>query len=114
LVQSLSQFETEALGLMFCLLKEEPILAFNNSTFHTDARSLCFITRYASATSKIYLWDMLLKSYNIEIEFTPNTNALIRLSDLMTRGIGKTPFKGKISQEDLDSFLQIDFQVFPI
>ena len=77
--QTLSQFETEALALMFCLLREESILSFGNATIHTDARSLCFITKYATATSKISRWDLLLKSYNIKVVFSPNTHALIKI-----------------------------------
>ena len=111
--QTLSQFETEALALMFCLLREESILSFGNATIHTDARSLCFITKYATATSKISRWDLLLKSYDVQVVFRPNTHALIKMSDLMTRGITKSKFRNRITQSDLDTFLQIDFSEIP-
>ena len=111
--KSLSQFEVEALALMFCLLKEESIMSFGNAKIHTDCRSLCFITKYATATSKISRWDLLLKSYDISVVFTPNTNALIKISDLMTRGIGKSKFKNRITRSDLDTFLQLDFAGIP-
>ena len=111
--QTLSQFEVESLALMFCLLKEESILSFGNAKIHTDARSLCFITKYATATSKISRWDLLLKSYDVMVVFRPNTNALIKMSDLMTRGVTKSKFRNKITRSDLNTFLQIDFSEIP-
>ena len=91
-----SQYECEALALIFAILKEESLLSFGNSTLYTDARSLTFITRFATATSKISRWDILLKSFDFRVQFLPNSNALIKVSDLLTRGLEKSKFKNKV------------------
>ena len=109
----LSQIEVEALSLMFVLSKEEQILAFNNGILHTDARSLTYIMHFSNATSKIARWNLLLRSYDILVVFTPNTNALISFVDLMTRNNIKTKFKNKVTQEDLANFLQINYEGLP-
>ena len=109
----LSQIEVEALALMFCLAKEEQILSFNNGVLHTDARSLTYIMRFSNATSKIARWNLILRSYDISVVFTPNTHALISFTDLMTRGNFKPKYKNKITQEDLNHFLQINYHGLP-
>ena len=112
--QKFSQFEIEALALIFAILKEEDILSFGNSVFHTDARSLVFITRFANATSKISRWDILLKSFDIKVHFLPNTHALIKMSDLLTRGNEKSKFKNRVTEKEILDFMQIDFDGIPL
>ena len=109
----LSQIEVEALALMFVLAKEENILAFNNGVLHTDARSLTYIMHFANATSKIARWNLILRSFDISVVFTPNKNALISFVDLMTRSNIKAKFKNKVTQEDLTNFLQINYESLP-
>ena len=74
------------------------MLSFGNSTLYTDARSLTFISRFATATSKISRWDILLKSFDVNVPFLPNSHALIKVSDLLTRGLEKSKFKNKLLQ----------------
>ena len=108
-----SQYECEALALIFAILKEESLLSFGNSTLYTDARSLTFITRFATATSKISRWDILLKSFDVRVQFLPNSNALIKVSDLLTRGLEKSKFKNKVTEQDVSQFIQLDFGGLP-
>ena len=109
----LSQIEVEALALMFVLSKEESVLAFNNGVLHTDARSLTYIMHFSNITSKIARWNLILRSFDISVIFTPNKDALISFVDLMTRGNVKAKFKNKITQEDLADFLQINYEGMP-
>ena len=83
-----SQFEVEALALIFAILKEENLLSFGNSILYTDARILTFITRFATATSKISRWGILLKSFNVQVQFLPDTNALIKVWKNLNLKIG--------------------------
>ena len=98
---------------MFVLSREEQILSFNNGVLHTDARSLTYIMHFSNATSKIARWNLILRSYDISVVFTPNTDALISLVDLLTRHNIKSKFKNKITQEDLVNFLQVNYEGLP-
>ena len=68
---------------------------------------------FSNATSKIARWNLLLRSYDISVIFTPNTNALISFVDLMTRSNIKTKFRNKVTQEELANFLQINYEGLP-
>lgn len=111
--KNLSQFEVEALGVIYCLMREEALLSYGNSILNTDARSLCFISHFANATSKISRWDLLIRSYDIQINFLPNTNAQIRVTDMLTRGLEKGQLNKKIKKSDIEKFMQWDFSDLP-
>ena len=104
----LSQYETELLGLVFALIKEEPFLAYNNGTLHTDAKSLCFLAKFANSTSKLYRWSIFLHSYDITVSFLPNHDARIKFSDLLTRQGNNFKFSNKISENQLKDFSPIN------
>ena len=55
--KNLSQYETEGLALVHCLLKEQEILSFGNLILYRDCRSLNFINRYANSCAKLSRWD---------------------------------------------------------
>ena len=109
--QNLSQYEVESLALIFCLLKEEQLLAFGNAQLITDARSLCFISRFANSTSKLSRWNIIIRSYGLTIKFLPNSDAKIQVADLLTRGVQKNVQQHKI---DLEKFMQLDFSHLPV
>ena len=112
---NLSQHEVEALALIFCLMKEESLLAFGNSIFYTDARSLTFISSFSNVTTKIGRWDILIKSYGITLSFLPNKDALIKITDLLTRNadIIRNHKHNKITKQAMDEFFMYDFAGLP-
>ena len=65
---------------------------------------------FSNATSKIARWNLILRSYDISVVFTPNTDAQISFIDLLIRHNIKSKFKNKITQEDLANFLEILFK----
>ena len=112
--KNFSQWEVEGLALVYCLSKEEALLSFGNMTFHTDARGLTFINKYANASSKLSRWDLLIRSFNMTIHFLPNTNALIRVTDIFTRNSVHGGQKNKkIGNLQLQDFMNFDFNGLP-
>ena len=109
----MSQYETEALALIFVLIKEEHWLSFGGAIIHTDAKSLCYITRFNKTTSKLARWNILLNSFDITISFLPNSNAQVKFTDLLTRQGGKAVFKNKVPEKLLKEFVMIDFSGLP-
>ena len=104
----LSQYETELLALVFSLIKEEAFLAYNNATLHTDAKSLCFLAKFANSTAKLYRWNIFLHSYDITISFLPNSDAKIKFSDLLTRQGNNFKFRNKVSETQINDFTPIN------
>ena len=112
--KNLSQWEAEGLALIFCLGKEEALLSFNNMVYHTDAKSLTFINRFANSSSKISRWDILIRSFNMTIHFLPNTSGIIKVTDIFTRNSVKGGQRNKrIRNDDLKDFIQLDFKGIP-
>ena len=109
----MSQYETEALALIFVLIKEEHWLAFGGAVIHTDAKSLCYITRFNKTTSKLARWNILLNSFDITISFLPNSNAQVKFTDLLTRQGGKVVFKNKVPDKLLKELITIDLYGLP-
>ena len=109
----LSQYETEALALIFALIKEEHWLSYGNSTLHTDARSLCFLAKFNSITAKIARWNILIHSFNINVSFLPNKDAQVKFTDILTRQGQKNSYKNKVTNEMLKGFFTIDFSDVP-
>ena len=112
--QNFSQWEAEGFALIFCLQKEEALLSFGNMIYHTDARGLTFINRYANASSKMSRWDILIRSFNMTIRFLPNTASVIRVTDIFTRSGQQTgPKCHLLSKSDIKDFIHFDFQGVP-
>ena len=112
--RNLSQYECEGLALIFCLVKENDLLSFGNLTLMTDCRSLTFISRFANSCSKLSRWDILIRSFAMTIQFLPNTDAHIRVTDLLTRNElkGGQPNK-KIRENHLQNFTMFNFANLP-
>ena len=104
--RNLSQYEAEALALVFCVSKESDILAFGNLTLYTDCHK-----PVRKQLLELSRWDILLRSYNMEIVFLPNTHGIIKICDLLTRNEhkGGQPNK-KLKRVDLETFDQFNFE----
>ena len=80
----------------------------------TDCRWLSFINRYANSNSKISRWDILIRSFNVIIRFNPNTEGIIRITDLFTRNSIQGVNKNKrIKKSEINKFLELDFSGLP-
>ena len=110
---TLSQFETESLALIFAITREPGLIGFGNAILHTDAKGLTFISRFSKTTAKLARWDIFLKSFDIQVKFLPNNNALIKMTDLLTRNNDHQNFKNKVTQQQIDEFMQLDFGGLP-
>ena len=109
----LSQFEAEALALIFAISREPGIIGFGNAVLITDARSLTYIARFSKTTAKLSRWDIYLKSYDIQVEFSANTHGLIKMTDLLTRGNTQPTFKNKVTEKQIADFMQLNFAGLP-
>ena len=113
-----SQWEAEGFALIFALIfcrqKEEALLSFGNMIYHTVARGLTFINRYANASSKMSWWDILIRSFNMTIRFLPNTASVIRVTDIFTRSGHQTgPKCHLLFKLDIKEFVHFNFQGVP-
>ena len=96
------------------MISREPgLIGFGNAILHTDAKSLTFIARFSKTTAKLARWDIFLKSYDIQVCFLPNTNALIKMTDLLTRNSCSQEYKNQVTPQQINQFLELDFQNLP-
>ena len=81
---------------------------------YQQVRGLSFINRYASSNSKISRWDIIIRSFNMTINFLPNTQEIIKVTDMFTRQSLKGDNKNKrIGKTEIDKFLTADFSGIP-
>ena len=106
---ALSQPELELLGLCAALQTDRHLVTYTSIVVHSDAKGLTFLAMYEQSQSKLKRWKLYLESLPITVRFKNNTNAFIRIADMIGRGRQQVVRELKIKKP-----LAKDNLVFPV
>ena len=109
-----SQFQAELFALVLFATKHYNLIYASKIYYLSDCRSIQFGIKFKEINSTLMRWWILLCSLDFKVIFTPSTDCLIMLTDLLTRRnnvIKKT--NKKLTQEDVSKLKFIDFFNIP-
>ena len=109
-----SQHLCELYSLLVFVTKQQHLIYGSQVYLMTDCISLSFAVRYAGINSTVCRWLSIIKAQNLKIFHLPAENAILHLTDLLTRNDNKlTKVNRKLSQADAVKLPILDFFQLP-
>ena len=109
-----SQYQSELYSLVLFITKHYNLIYGTKLYFLTDCKSIQFGVRFKELNSTILRWWLLISTLDFTIIFTPASDCLIQLTDLLTRRnntIKKT--NKRLTEQDFAKLQFIDFFNIP-
>ena len=109
-----SQYQSELYSLVLFITKHYNLIYGTKLYFLTDCKSIQFGVKFKELNSTILRWWLLISTLDFTIIFTPATDCLIQLTDLLTRRnntIKKT--NKRLTEQDFAKLQFIDFFNIP-
>ena len=109
-----SQYQCELYALVLFITKHYHLIYGSKLYFLSDCKSLQFGVKFKELNSTILRWWLLLSTLDFTIIFTPATDCLLHLTDLLTRRnntIKKT--NKRLTEDDFSKLQFIDFFNMP-
>ena len=109
-----SQYQCELYSLVLFTTKHYHLIYGSQLYFLSDCKSLQFGVKFKELNSTILRWWLLLSTLDFTIIFTPATDCLLHLTDLLTRRnntIKKT--NKRLTEQDISKLQFIDFFNMP-
>ena len=80
-----SQFAVEAFGLVRGVRENIDLITNTLTYIYTDCQSLTYLVRMSDYSNKASRWVEFLNGFDFQIVFLPNTNALLKMVDYLSR-----------------------------
>ena len=106
----MSQPEAELFSIVFALMNESLLLGFSKIIVHTDCKSLTYLSRFSRICSKLARWQLVISSFDIEIEYEPATSHQIVLADMLTRRPGHKMINRRPKLAEIEDLPEIKFR----
>ena len=108
--KNMSQPESELFAIVFALSNESLLLGFSKIIVHTDCKSLTYLGRFSKICSKLARWQLVISSFDIEIEYQPADSHQIVLADMLTRRPGHKMVNRRPKLAEIEELPDIKFK----